>query len=93
MSSPSSLHPHCTRPAAYHCLRICPVVSVSVQRSLLTREPRAANVIAVTELSLAMMDRSAFERLLGSVKDIMHRQISEYRKAEDIETPSSASSS
>jgi CRP-like cAMP-binding protein len=55
------------------------------ERSLITREPRAANVIAVTDLECAAMDRSAFERLLGDVKEVMSRQIKQYKTAEQIQ--------
>ena len=52
------------------------------ERSLLTQEPRAASVVVDSEtLECAVMDRSAVERLLGSVKEIMRRQISEYKTA------------
>ena len=57
------------------------------ERSLLTNEARAATVQCVSEAGceLGQIDRSAFERLLGSLKDIMHRQIKEYKKAEELE--------
>jgi CRP-like cAMP-binding protein len=54
------------------------------ERSLITREPRAANVIAVTPMTCACMDRSGFERLLGPLKDIMKKHAASYQKAEDI---------
>lgn len=54
------------------------------EKSLLTREPRAANVIAVTPMTCACMDRSGFERLLGPLKDIMKSHAAKYAKAEDI---------
>ena len=61
------------------------------ERSLLTNDPRAANVVCVSErVELGQLDRSAFERLLGSVKDVMHRQMAEYKRADEIphaETP------
>ena len=56
------------------------------ERSLLTNEARAATVRADRDgCEVGVMDRSGFERLLGSVKDIMHRQIKGYRRAEEIE--------
>ena len=56
------------------------------ERSLLTNEARAATVRAGGDgCEVGVMDRSGFERLLGSVKDIMHRQISGYRRADEIE--------
>jgi hypothetical protein len=30
------------------------------------------------------MARDAFERLLGEVKDVMHRQMSQYRSADEL---------
>ena len=54
------------------------------ERSLITREPRAANVIAVTPMTCACMDRSGFERLLGPLKDIMKQHAAKYAKAEDV---------
>ena len=54
------------------------------ERSLITREPRAANVIAITPMVCAAMDRSAFERLLGPLKDIMRTHAAKYAKAEDV---------
>lgn len=54
------------------------------ERSLITREPRAANVIALTSMKCACMDRSGFERLLGPLKDIMKSHAAHYQRAEDI---------
>lgn len=55
------------------------------ERSLITREPRAANVVCVTPMECAAMDRSAFERLLGDCKEIMARQIKSYKTAAEIQ--------
>jgi hypothetical protein len=38
----------------------------------------------LADMRCAAMDRSAFERLLGPIKDIMERQINEYRTAEQV---------
>lgn len=54
------------------------------ERALLTNEPRAATVRAVGTLKVAAMARDAFERLLGELKDVMHRQLSSYVTADDI---------
>lgn len=54
------------------------------EKSLLTREPRAANVIAITQMTCACMDRSGFERLLGPLKDIMKTYAAKYQRAEDV---------
>jgi CRP-like cAMP-binding protein len=66
------------------------------EKSLLTREPRAANVIAITPMTCACMDRSGFERLLGPLKDIMKTYAAKYQRAEDVlrqqKTPDAAAS-
>lgn len=54
------------------------------ERSLLTREPRAANVVALSKMTCAVMDRSGFERLLGPLKDIMKLHAAKYIKAEQV---------
>jgi cAMP-dependent protein kinase regulator len=54
------------------------------ERALITNEPRAANVKAVGPVKVAVMERSAFERLLGDCREIMQRQIRQYRSAENI---------
>lgn len=54
------------------------------ERSLLTNEPRAATVKAAGNLKLAAMARDAFERLLGDVKEVMHRTMSQYKSADDL---------
>jgi len=51
------------------------------ERALLTNEPRAATVRAVGTLKVAALDRAAFERLLGDVKDLMSRHIQSYPTA------------
>lgn len=54
------------------------------ERALLTNEPRAASVQAVGEVRVAALSKDAFERLLGDVKDIMHRQLQRYKSANDV---------
>lgn len=54
------------------------------ERSLITREPRAANVIALTPMTCACMDKSGFERLLGPLKNIMKSHAAKYQRAEDL---------
>ena len=54
------------------------------ERALLTNEPRAATVKAVGEVRVAALSKDAFERLLGDVKDIMHRQLQRYKSANDV---------
>jgi cAMP-dependent protein kinase regulator len=52
------------------------------ERALITNEPRAANVIAVGELRVAMMDRASFERVLGDCQDVMKRNLQLYGNAQ-----------
>lgn len=49
------------------------------ERALITNTARSATVVAVGQLVVAAMDRSAFERVLGPARSIMERQISEYK--------------
>ncbi|XP_010879253.1 cAMP-dependent protein kinase type II-alpha regulatory subunit isoform X1 [Esox lucius] len=46
--------------------------------ALVTNKPRAASVYAVGETKCLVIDIQAFERLLGSCKEIMKRNISQY---------------
>lgn len=46
--------------------------------ALLFSKPRAASVYAHTDVSLAVLDVSAFERLLGPCVEIMSRNVSDY---------------
>lgn len=48
------------------------------ERALLKSEPRAANVIAKTDMSVASIDRDSFMRLLGPLDTILHRNIDQY---------------
>lgn len=45
------------------------------ERSLLTGEPRAANVTAITEVVTEATDRNTFEKAFGSVKNIIDREM------------------
>jgi CRP-like cAMP-binding protein len=54
------------------------------ERALLTNEPRAATVRAVGPVKVAMMAKDAFERLLGDVKDVLHRHMKSYPSAREI---------
>jgi cAMP-dependent protein kinase regulator len=44
-----------------------------IELALLNDTPRAATVRALTNLKVAKLDKSAFQRLLGPIKDIMAR--------------------
>jgi len=48
--------------------------------ALLKGEPRAANVIAKSDLSLLALDREAFNRVLGPLNDILKRNTKKYEK-------------
>ncbi|CAK9107127.1 cGMP-dependent protein kinase 1 (cGK 1) (cGK1) (cGMP-dependent protein kinase I) (cGKI) [Durusdinium trenchii] len=41
------------------------------ERSLLKQEPRAANVIAITDVDCLVLDRETFHSLLGPLKDVL----------------------
>ncbi|TYZ56849.1 hypothetical protein PybrP1_002303, partial [[Pythium] brassicae (nom. inval.)] len=46
------------------------------ERALMTHEPRAANVTAVTDVSLIALDRQAFDDLLGSLREVIDHNMS-----------------
>jgi len=48
--------------------------------ALLKGEPRAANVIARTDLALLALDREAFNRVLGPLNDLLKRNSKKYEK-------------
>ena len=48
--------------------------------ALLKGEPRAANVIAKTDLALLALDREAFNRVLGPLNDLLKRNTKKYEK-------------
>jgi cAMP-dependent protein kinase regulator len=52
---------------------LCSWARLIVELALLNDAPRAATVRAMTILKVAKMDKSAFQRLLGPIKDIMAR--------------------
>lgn len=47
--------------------------------ALLKNEPRAANVIAKTNLKVVSLDRNSFKRLLGPLDEILKRNIDAYK--------------
>lgn len=47
--------------------------------ALLKNEPRAANVIAKTNLKCVSLDRNSFKRLLGPLDEILKRNIDAYK--------------
>ena len=50
------------------------------ERALIKNEPRAANVIAKTELTVVSLDRHSFKRLLGPIEEILKRNMDVYSK-------------
>jgi len=46
--------------------------------ALIHKKPRAASVLAETDITLAVLDVDAFERLLGPCVDIMSRNVANY---------------
>lgn len=50
------------------------------ERALLYDVPRAANIVAQTQLHVVALDRSAFKRLLGPIESILERNEAEYNK-------------
>jgi cAMP-dependent protein kinase regulator len=50
------------------------------ERALLKNEPRAANVIAESELQVILLDRKSFRRLLGPIESILQRNMDNYMK-------------
>ena len=46
--------------------------------ALLKNEPRAASIIATTQLKVAMIDRNSFKRLLGPLDEILQRNMDYY---------------
>ena len=48
--------------------------------ALIKNEPRAANVIAKTDVKLLKLDRMSFKRLLGPIENILKRNSNAYIK-------------
>lgn len=48
------------------------------ERALMVNEPRAANVIAITDCKLVSLDRHSFKRLMGPIDDVMRRRMETY---------------
>ena len=47
--------------------------------ALLKNEPRAANIIAQTQLKCVQLDRHSFKRMLGPLEDILKRNAAKYQ--------------
>jgi len=50
------------------------------ERALIKNEPRAANVIAVTDCLLVALDRHSVKRLLGPLEELLKRNFEVYEK-------------
>jgi len=50
------------------------------ERALMKNEPRAANIIAKTQLQVVTIDRKSFRRLLGPIDTILQRNMENYQK-------------
>jgi len=50
------------------------------ERALLKDLPRAANVIAKSQVCVVSLDRQSFKRLMGPMEDILGRNEDEYAK-------------
>lgn len=48
------------------------------ERALLRNEPRAANVVAVTDCTIVSVDRHSFKRLMGPLDTILRRNMEVY---------------
>jgi len=48
--------------------------------ALIKGEPRAASILAKSELKLISLDRNSFKRLLGPIEDILKRNSQKYTK-------------
>lgn len=49
------------------------------ERALIKNEPRAANIVAKTQLHCVALDRQSFKRLLGPIEEILKRNIGMYK--------------
>ena len=50
------------------------------ERALLKNEPRAANVVAASQLQVVKLERKSFKRLLGPIDQILMRNMDNYQK-------------
>lgn len=48
--------------------------------ALIKGEPRAANIIAITDIKVITLDRNSFKRLLGPIEEILKRNSEQYIK-------------
>ena len=50
------------------------------ERSLIKNEPRAANIVAKTEIKVLSLDRHSFKRLMGPMEDLLKRNMDIYNQ-------------
>jgi cAMP-dependent protein kinase regulator len=50
------------------------------ERALIKNEPRAANVVAVSDCTLVSIDRHSVKRLLGPLENLLKRNFEVYEK-------------
>ena len=50
------------------------------ERALIQNEPRAANVIAKSDVTVVSMDRHSFKRLMGPLEDVLKRNLEVYEQ-------------
>jgi cAMP-dependent protein kinase regulator len=50
------------------------------ERALIKNEPRAANVVAVSDCTLVSIDRHSVKRLLGPLENLLKRNFDIYEK-------------
>ena len=56
------------------------------ERALIQNEPRAANVIAVTDCKLVSLDRHSFKRLMGPLDTILRRNMEVYEAYKAVDS-------
>ena len=56
------------------------------EKALISGEPRAATIVATTDVKLAAMDVAAFERVMGSRRASMERRMSQYKSVDDAKS-------
>lgn len=48
--------------------------------ALINNEPRAASIVADSEVTVVYLDRDSFRRLIGPIEDILKRNTDRYAK-------------
>ena len=50
--------------------------------ALINNAPRAANVIATTDVLLVSLDKDSFMRIMGTAEELLHQNIEKYEQYE-----------